>query len=132
MRESRRVVGGDEGVKAGRVKLEETPVGVVDREETGRTSRYVTGTGLVFFGAVAALRLKPADDTECQPASQPASVLVSPCNTSACGATNGIVIVLVHRNGSNRGRSVVWFSFSLNMLSAFRTTFDSCVLRRED
>lgn len=72
MRESRRVVGGDEGVKAGRVKLEETPAGVVDREETGRTSRYVTGTGLVFFGAVAALRLKSADDTECQPASQPA------------------------------------------------------------
>lgn len=110
------------------MKLEETPAGVVDREETGRTSRYVTGTGLVFFGAVAALRLKPADDTECQPA----SVLVSPCNTSACGATNGIVIVLVHRNGSNRGRSVVWFSFSLNMLSAFRTTFDNRVLRRED
>lgn len=114
------------------MKLEETPAGVVDREETGRTSRYVTGTGLVFFGAVAALRLKPADDAERQPASQPASVLVSPCNTSACVATNGIVIALVHRNGSNRGRSLVWFSYSLNMLPAFRTTFDSRALRRED
>lgn len=47
---------GDEGVKAGRVKLEEMPASVADREETGG-ERHVTGTGLVFFRALFHLRL---------------------------------------------------------------------------
>lgn len=38
------MVAGDEGVKAVRVKLEETPPGVVDREET-EGERHVTSPG---------------------------------------------------------------------------------------